>query len=74
MSRTPEVIISKPRKLLNRLVGCASAGCALLSVASFLQGGPYLLLLIAGLVLAFIADSIKFKYVKTYEEGGYKLV
>lgn len=71
---SPEVIISKPRKILNHTVGVAACIVLLPGIFAGLQGVFLPIPWIVGVALAFMADRIKYKYVKRVEAAGYELV
>lgn len=76
MSRTPEVIISKPRKFAHDVFG-VTGGIALITAAIFLLaghvGGAFVWGLV-GLALTHIASKIKYTWVKRIEVGAFELV
>jgi len=72
MSRTPEVIISKPWKLLRDAIGITGVVLCGFSALCFLAGAPGLLYLILGIALLITAERIKYKLVKKIEVGGFK--
>jgi hypothetical protein len=74
MSRTPEVIVSKPRKFFHDLFASLSGLAGIVALVSFLVGGSFIAALVLSLVCGGIAANIKFKLVKQVEVGGYKLV
>lgn len=74
MSRTPEFIISTPRKILRNVVGFVAILLCGFSALCFLAGVGGILYLILGIALAITADRIKYKLVKKVEVGGYELV
>ena len=72
MSRTPETIISKPRKVLRDVIGITAMLLIGFSAICILAGVGGILYLILGIALAITADRIKFKMVKKVEVGGYE--
>ena len=72
MSRTPEVIISTPRKLLRNALGVSALLFIAVSTISLMAGAGGLLTLLIGFALAFAADRTKYKMVKKFEVGGFE--
>ena len=72
MSRTPEVIISTPRKLLRDALGVTAVLFVAVSAVSLMAGAGGLLTLLIGFALAIAADRTKYKMVKKIELGGFE--
>lgn len=60
----PDVIISKPRKLLRNVIGITGALSCGFSALCFLAGVGGVLYLILGIALAITAERIKYRYVR----------
>lgn len=74
MSRTPEVIISKPLQFLNRVL--AGGGVFFLAVGGihFAAGNNGILQIAIAAALFWMASKVKYKWVKEFEVGGFKRV
>ncbi len=74
MSRTPEVIISKPLQVLNRTL--TGGGVFFLAVGGihFAAGNNGIIQLLIGGALCWVASKVKYKWVKEFEVGGFKRV
>jgi hypothetical protein len=74
MSRTPEVIVSKPLKLAHDLFKGIAILFGGLMLFAVLAGGNFVPALIVCALSAYAASKIKYTWVKEVEVGGYKRV
>lgn len=72
MSRTPEEIISKPRKFLHDLLVGAGNLAIVAALVIGLTGGVWIGAVILGFIAFGIASKIKFRWVKRGEVGVYE--
>lgn len=74
MSRTPEIITSKPLKFAHDAFG-VTGGIALLTAAVFLLSGKIggaFVLGVVGFVLTHISSKIIYEWEKVYEQGVFR--
>ncbi len=72
MSRTPEVVISKPRKLFHDLFSGLGGLTGVIALVFIFTNGNFIApALVSGLSF-FIASNIKFRWVKRGEVGVYE--
>jgi len=67
-------MISKPRKLARNVLAGIAAVEAVLAALAYISGSNALLLVVLAAAFAYAAARTKYKYVKTVEASGYKLV
>lgn len=72
MAHIPDTIISTPRKVLNYAFGLASVFFFLVGTLNSFSGKPFILQFVIGLVLAYIADRIKYLWTLRGVKGTYK--